>query len=96
MEHEDGSYTISELMFKDKNIKETSIGQTVTIGRMKGNINLGDKIYKMSSKKLNLLARNSIKSENRKIGLNCKVIIKKGQPILLNVTSANNLDIILI
>ena len=93
LEHEDGTYTVSELMFKDKNIKETSIGQTVTIGRMKGNINLGDKIYKMSSKKLNLLARDSIKSQNRKVDLNCKVIIRNGYPITLHVTSANNLGI---
>ena len=93
LEKEDGTYNISELMFKDKNIKETYIGQTVTIGRMKGNINLGDKIYKISSKKLNLLAQESIKYENRKINLNCKITIKKGNPIKLNVTSANNLDI---
>lgn len=93
LENEDGNYNVSELMFKDKNIKETSIGQTVTIGRMKGNINLGDKIYKMSSKKLNLLAQESIKSENRKIDLNCKVVIKKGYPIQISVTSANDLSI---
>lgn len=93
LEKEDGTYNVSELMFNDKNIKETSIGQTVTIGRMKGNINLGDKIFKISSKKLNTLAQESIKSENRKIGLNCKVSIKKGLPIELKVTSANNLDI---
>lgn len=93
LEKEDGTYNVSELMFKDKNIKETSIGQTVTIGRMKGNINLGDKIYKMSSKKLNLLAQESIKSENRKIDLNCKVVIKKGSPIQITVTSANDLPI---
>ncbi len=93
LENENGTYNISELMFKDKNIKETSIGQTVTIGRMKGNINLGDKIFKMSSKKLNLFARESMKNENRKIKLHCKVIIKKGLPIEINVTSANNLDI---
>lgn len=93
LEKENGTYKISELMFKEKNIKETSVGQTVTIGRMKGNINLGDKIFKISSKKLNLIANDSIKSENRKIGLNCKIIIKKGVPINLNVTSANELDI---
>ena len=45
LEKEDGTYHISELLIKDKNVKETAIGQTVTIGRMKGNINLGDKIY---------------------------------------------------
>lgn len=93
IEKETGTYNISELMFKDKNVKETSIGQTVTIGRMKGNINLGDKIYKISSKKLNMLAQESTKGENRKINLNCKIVIKKGVPIKLNVSSANNLDI---
>ncbi len=93
LEKETGTYNISELMLKDKNIKETYIGQTVTIGRMKGNINLGDKIYKMSSKKLNEIAQNSIKNENRKIKLNCKITIKKGLPIELTVTSATNLDI---
>ena len=93
LEKEDGTYNVSELMFKDKNIKETSIGQTVTIGRMKGDINLGDKIYKISSKNLNLIARESIKSENRKIDLNCKISIKKGHSVKLNVTSANDLDI---
>ena len=50
LEKESGTYNVSELMLKDKNIKDTFIGQTVTIGRMKGNINLGDKIYKISSK----------------------------------------------
>lgn len=93
LEKENGTYNISELMFKDKNIKETQIGQTFTIGRMKGNINLGDKIYKMSSKKLNLLAQESIKSENRKVDLNCKVIVKKNIPIQINVTSANDLSV---
>lgn len=93
LEKETGTYNVSELLFKDKNIENTSIGQTVTIGRMKGNINLGDKIFKISSKKLNQIAIESIKSENRKIKLNCKITIKKGLPVTLNVTSANNLDI---
>ena len=83
LEKESGSYNVSELMDKNKNIKETYIGQTVTIGRMKGNINLGDKIYKLSSKKLNLIAQDSINGEHRKIPLNCKVIIKHNQPLKL-------------
>ena len=47
----------------------------------------------MSSKKLNQIAQDSIKNENRKIKLNCKISIKKGFPIELKVTSSNNLDI---
>ena len=72
LEKEDGSYTISELMDTNmKNIKHTEIGQTVIIGRMKGNIKLSNNINKMSSKKLNNLARESYSKENRKILLNC-------------------------
>lgn len=97
LEKEKGSYNVSELMDKNRNIKETSIGQTVTIGRMKGNINLGDNIYKMSSKTLSTLAQNSINGEHRKIYLNCKVTIKHNEPLKITVTptteTANNLDI---
>ena len=85
LEKESGSYNISELMIKDKNIKETSIGQTVTIGRMKGNINLGDKIYKISSKKLNLIAHDSINGEHRKIPLNCTISIKHNEPLKIRI-----------
>lgn len=88
LEKETGSYNVSELMDTNKNIKETSIGQTVTIGRMKGNINLGDKIYKLSSKKLNLIAKNSINGEHRKIPLNCSITIKHNEPLQINITPA--------
>ena len=88
LEKETGSYNVSELMDTNKNIKETSIGQTVTIGRMKGNINLGDKIYKLSSKKLNLIVKNSINGEHRKIPLNCSITIKHNEPLQINITPA--------
>ena len=91
LENENGSYTISELMDKNNNIKETKINQTVTIGRIKGNINLGDKIYKISSKILINNAKESYKNENRKVSLNCNVTIKKGLPISIDITSANNI-----
>ena len=93
LQNEDGNYTISELMENEKNITKTKIGQTVTIGRMKGNINLGDKIYKMSSKSLTNSAKESYKNENRKILLNCKVTIKKDRPISILVTDASNLEL---
>ena len=91
LENENGSYTISELMDKNNNIKETKINQTVTIGRIKGNINLGDKIYKISSKALSNNAKESYKNENRKVSLNCNVTIKKDLPISINITSDNDI-----
>lgn len=93
LQNEYGSYTISELMSDGKNITKTQIDQTVTIGRMKGNINLGDKIYKMSSKELLTKAQKSYKTENRKIPLTCTVTIKKNEPISILVTSSSKLDV---
>lgn len=93
LENETGTYTISELMDNGKNITSTKLNQLVTLGRVKGNIKPGDKVYKMSSKALNLQAKESSKKENIKIGLKCKVTIKREHPISINITSANNLDI---
>ena len=70
-----------------------NLGQIVTIGRMKGNISVNDKIYKISSKELFLEAKESYKNENRKIPLNCKVTIKRNEPISINITSHNNYDL---
>lgn len=93
LENEKGTYTISELMENGKNINDTKIGQTITIGRMKGNISFNDKIYKMSSKELSAFAKESYQKENRKILLNCKVTIKKGQPISIHITPANSIKL---
>ena len=85
-------YTISELMdLKLNNISDTKPGQTVVLGRIKGNFALGDKIYKMSDKKLNSLAKESLSKENRKIALNCKIEIKENKPIKISITSGCNL-----
>lgn len=90
--NESGSYTISELMDeKFHNISETKSGQLVVIGRMKGNIHLGDKIYKISAKYLLNSAKQSFQKENLKIGLNCVVNVKKGVPINISITAANRI-----
>lgn len=93
VENEAGNYTISELMDKKTNIKDTSIGQTVTIGRMKGNIKVGDKVYRLSSKELSIQAKNSYQKENKQVALNCVVNIKKDLPISISVTSCSNLNL---
>lgn len=90
LQNETGSYTISELMVGNKNISETKNGQTVTIGRMKGNISPGDKIYKMSSKELSNRAKESYRKENKKIPLNCEINIEKSKPISIHITSNSN------
>ena len=93
LENETGTYTISELMNNNSNIKTASIGQIVTVGRMKGNIRKNDNIYKISSKELSTFANESFNKENRKINLSCFVSIEKDKPISISITSANNLDL---
>ena len=90
LENETGSYTISELMEKGKNIKDTNVGDYVTIGRMKGNIKPGDKVYKISSKNLLKKANDSFNGEFKKVLLDASITIKKGVPISITVTPHGN------
>lgn len=87
VEHEDHKYTISELMKNDENIKEAVSGDTVVIGRVKGNINLGDKVYKLSSNTLSRQIMEYANKENKKIPLSAIITIKKDAPISLDVVS---------
>lgn len=93
LEKETGSYTVSELMKNEHNITQTEIGQIVTIGRMKGKISSGDKIFKLSSKSLNQQAQESYEKENKKIPLNCKVTIQRNKPISINVSSNSSIPV---
>ena len=75
------------LMFKNTNIKTANPNDFVTIGRMKGNIKVGDKIYKMSSKQLTTLAYSSFENDiqTKKIPLNCEIkIVKNYLKIILS------------
>lgn len=89
LESEQGTYTVSELMENRQNQKEVASSHLVTIGRMKGNIYSGDKVYKMSSRLLSHLAKVSYQKEYRKIPLEALVTIEKDQPISIEVRYPN-------
>lgn len=84
-------YTISELMINNKNINSGLTGQKVIIGRLKGNINIGSKVYKLTSKDLSNKAHASYENniENKKIPLNANITIKMNEPISLVVSTIN-------
>lgn len=89
-EKESSKYAVSELMIGNKNLSDCETGKKVTIGRMKGNISIGDKVYKLSCKELCSSAENSYKTvENKKLPINCEVFIKKEQPISMRVFTKN-------
>lgn len=76
------NYTVSELMINKKNIKSGESGNIVTIGRMKGNINISDKIYLVESKKSTQLSTNSYKDvENIKTKIDCNINIVENKQI---------------
>lgn len=88
-ENESTKYTISELMNKNVNIKSGKTGETVTFGRMKGNIKLGDKIFKITDKNLTTAAINSFSKENIKTYLSCNLKIHSNQKISATIRSIN-------
>ncbi len=95
IEKETGTYTISELMSNNNNLKQAHPGNLVTIGRMKGKIKVGDKVFKMTSKTLQTQALASFENDvqNKKIPLNCEINIQKNMPISMRVRSASNLEL---
>lgn len=78
---ETGKYTVSEIIKSNTNFKSAQIGETVKLGRMKGKIKLGAKVYKLSSKQLIDTVNKTISTENKKIPLSCYLTVKKGAPI---------------
>lgn len=92
-EKENTRYTVSELMIGNSNIRRASAGQIVTIGRMKGNIHLSDKIYRLSSKSLSDSTIATYENvEKKKIALSCRIVIKRGLPIVVKVKPINNVN----
>lgn len=83
------SYTVSELMIDNRNYETLGKGKTVKIGRMKGKISVGSKIYRIETAKLNKSIMPTFKEDKnfKKIPLNGEITVKKGMPISLKVWS---------
>ncbi|MBQ9658754.1 MAG: U32 family peptidase [Clostridia bacterium] len=88
---EDSTYTVSELMINNKNHKTVEAPNIVTIGRMKGNIEVGNKIYKLSSKQLLEDVKDSFSGkELKRIGLSCRLNVKLNEPISITISDKKN------
>lgn len=74
-------------MVKGRNVPTIEEKELVEIGRMKGNIHIGDRVYKISSKELSNFAKYSYQGEHRKIKLNAHIQMEKGKPIILEVST---------
>ena len=79
----DGTCKISELMIGNNNIKSGQKGQIVTVGRIYGKINNGDKAYRTVAINLNKEVEQVSNKENIKRKLECEIRIKENEPITL-------------
>lgn len=91
LEKEKGSYTVSELILvsnsKETNTPYADKSQIVKIGRIKGNINIGDSIYKIGSKKLNNYVKELLNTESKKTDINCILEVHKNTPITMTINT---------
>ena len=81
----DASCKISELMKGNNNIKSANIGQVVIVGRIKGRISIGDKVYRTVLDKLNKEIVQVSSKENIKRPINAKVILKENEQLELEI-----------
>lgn len=83
----DENYTVSEIIVNNKNFPMADAGTSVKIGRMKGSLQVGNKVYKMTSKKLlDEASKTFINSpEIKKIPLYCGITVKKNKPVEISV-----------
>lgn len=87
VQQEDHKYTISEILKNGSHVKSVTIGDLVTIGRVKGKLELGDKVFKINSSIISKEIKEFNSHEHVKIPLvaNFKALI--GKPLELEVVS---------
>ena len=76
-------------MNRNTTLKTASVGAIVKLGRMKGNIRPGAKVYKLSSKDLFNSCKESFSkgTEIKKIPISCLLKVKRNKPISIKLTA---------
>lgn len=87
IEGETGKYTVSELMQKNNNLKVANVGDIVKLGRMKGNIRVGSRVYKITSREIvdNCKSTFAQGVELKKVPIKCLLTVKKNAPIKIKL-----------
>ena len=81
----DSSCKISELMQGNNNIKSANVAQIVTVGRIKGRMRNGDKVYKTVSDKLNKDIVQFSSKENIRRPIKAKIYLKQNEKLKLEI-----------
>lgn len=77
---------VSSIKVKGQKVQCAVKGTIVEVGRLRGKISAGDKIYRTSSKKLNEEATKTYSGKYfRKVPLKCSIKIRENEPLILQV-----------
>lgn len=79
--------TVVSWIGRDKNTSgPTKKSEVVSLGNINGEIKKGDRVFKTSSKTLNISARESFTGKcKRKVPLECKITIKHNTPVTMTI-----------
>lgn len=77
----ESSCKTSELMKNNNNVKKATSGQVIVLGRIKGKIKQGDKVYKTVSLELLNEVNQKLNKENIKRMVDCTIILNKTEKI---------------
>lgn len=82
------SYTISELMINNENVRSANSGTLVEIGRMRGDLTLNDDVYKIESKPLSQVLSQTFESDKefKKIPITATINIQENKYISIEVS----------
>ena len=92
-ENEPTIYRVSELMSNNKNLDTCNSKLKITIGRMKGNIKVGDKIFKLASRALSKSALESYSKENVRTSLKCILDLHLNKEMKLTLIDNDGLNV---
>lgn len=85
-EDESPGTIVTSIKNKKRDVRDSNIGEVVSIGSIRGNISKGDKVYKTSSNKLNAQAAETFSGKAiRKIYIEGEINISYGMPAIFIV-----------
>ena len=87
----DSTCKISELMINNQNIKKANVNDNITIGRIKGKINVGDSIYKTVAVQIEKDLVQTLRKENIKRKIDFNLYLEEGKVCLEALDKASSI-----
>lgn len=85
---------VTMMRIKDQKAVRAMAGDTVTIGYIDGNVNIGDPVYKITDKELNRKAGETFSGKSlRKVLLAANLTVEEGRPLRFSVSDPEGMEV---